>query len=257
MTIETYMNGIMANLFRVERYELGMDGRNGGCDCIGLIIGGIRLAGGKWDGTHGSNWAARYAVKGLNEITNKNMLNIGDMVFKARRPGHEKYDMPERYKSSGDMNDYYHVGVVTSVHPLEITHCTGVTGGIKRDTALGEWMYYGQYIGITEEMSMGAEGSYTVTGGQLKMRSGPGTNYNVIAYIPNGKQVQGAKIDGEPDWIYTKYGKDIGYCMARYLVPVDQNDDGDTITIKNSDWERLNTLNKEMASILSNAIIKG
>lgn len=256
MTIDAYMDGIRANIARVKRYELGMDGRGGGCDCIGLIIGGIRLAGGKWDGTHGSNWAARNAVKQLNETSNKNELHIGDMVFKARGPGHEKYDMPEKYKNSGDLNDYYHVGVVMGVEPLQITHCTGVPGGIKTDSSLGEWKYHGQYIGITEEITLGTEATYAVTGGQLKMRSGPGTNYNVIAYIPNGKQVMGAKIDGEPDWIYTKYGKDIGYCMARYLVPVDQND-GDTITIKNSDWDRLNTLTKEMAAILSNAVIKG
>lgn len=261
MTIEALMDGIRKNIARVKEYKLGMDGTGGQCDCIGLIIGGVRLAGGKWTGTHGSNWAARNAVKNLNQIPDNVMppsavLQVGDMVFKARTPEAASYDLPGKYASSGDMNDYYHVGVVTSVHPLEITHCTSVAGGIKRDTSLGEWMYYGQYIGITEEMSMGAEGSYTVTGGQLKMRTGPGTNYSVISYIPNGKTVQAAQITGEPNWLYVKYGKDVGYCMAKYLVPADTDDD-DTVTISRADWERIQALTKEMTGILSTAIIKG
>lgn len=34
-------------------YKLGHDGSDGTCDCIGLIIGAIRRAGGSWTGTHG------------------------------------------------------------------------------------------------------------------------------------------------------------------------------------------------------------
>lgn len=40
--------------------------------------------------------------------------------------------------------DYYHVGVVTRLSPFEITHCTSVDGGIKRDTKLGKWGYAGE-----------------------------------------------------------------------------------------------------------------
>ena len=40
MTVQTFLTGIVKNARRVKEYRLGMDGRNGQCDCIGLIIGG-------------------------------------------------------------------------------------------------------------------------------------------------------------------------------------------------------------------------
>ncbi|MBQ9632239.1 MAG: hypothetical protein IJV04_04895, partial [Lachnospiraceae bacterium] len=40
-------------------YQLGHSGDDNQCDCIGLIIGAIRRAGGQWRGIHGSNYAAR------------------------------------------------------------------------------------------------------------------------------------------------------------------------------------------------------
>ena len=36
-------------------------------------------------------------------------------------PGQAGYALPERYKKGPDQRDYYHVGVVTAVEPLEIT----------------------------------------------------------------------------------------------------------------------------------------
>ena len=41
-----------------KRREPG-DGSDGYCDCIGLPIGAVRRMGLKWNGIHGSNWAAR------------------------------------------------------------------------------------------------------------------------------------------------------------------------------------------------------
>ena len=43
-------------------YRKGGSGFDGTCDCIGLIIGALALAGFKWPGVHGSNWAARNAM---------------------------------------------------------------------------------------------------------------------------------------------------------------------------------------------------
>ena len=64
-------------------YRLGHDGSDGACDCIGLIIGAIRRAGGKWTGTHSSNWAARNAMDTLHAVTDAGSLQVGQAVFKA------------------------------------------------------------------------------------------------------------------------------------------------------------------------------
>lgn len=69
---------------------------------------------------------------------------LGNLVFKAREPGEDKYDLPSSYKNHPDQRDYYHVGVVTSIDPLVISHCTGVPGGIKKDNKLGAWHYTGK-----------------------------------------------------------------------------------------------------------------
>lgn len=122
-------------------YQLGHDGTDGKCDCIGLIIGAIRRAGGKWTGTHGSNWAARNAMDTLLPVTDAGDLQVGQVVYKAAMPGQSGYNLPDRYKGDADTRDYYHVGVVRSVSPLEIVHCTGP--GIVRDRKMGKWSYAG------------------------------------------------------------------------------------------------------------------
>lgn len=82
----------------------------------------------------------------VRKINKANDLHIGDIVFKAYEPDESGYDLPNRYKPGGayydgDLRDYYHVGVVTSVDPLSITHMTTPT--VKVDTKLGKWGYFG------------------------------------------------------------------------------------------------------------------
>ena len=61
----------------------------------------------------------------FGHIANAGEMFLGEIVYKAREPGEDKYALPARYENSGDLRDYYHVGVVTSVSPLEITKCGG------------------------------------------------------------------------------------------------------------------------------------
>ena len=91
-------------------YKEGRDGSDGTCDCIGLIIGAIRRAGGSWTGIHGSNYAARYEMRELLPVMDAGELNLGEVVYKARMPGEVGYALPERYKNDPDQRDYYHVG---------------------------------------------------------------------------------------------------------------------------------------------------
>lgn len=141
-----FMRAVRANIARVNRYETGGDGSGGGCDCIGLIIGAVRLMGETWTGIHGSNYAARNHTAGLAALTDAAALDVGNLVYKAKEPDELNYKLPSRYANDHDQRDYYHVGIVTAVNPLEITHCTAVKGGIKRDAALGGWNYFGELI---------------------------------------------------------------------------------------------------------------
>ena len=201
-------------------YRLGGDGSDGTCDCIGLIIGAIRRAGGSWTGIHGSNYAARYEMRELLPVTEAGELNLGDVVYKARTPGQAGYALPERYKNDPDQRDYYHVGVVTAVEPLEITHCTGP--GIVRDTKLGRWTYRGRLEKVdydgTEVVETMVQTATVVadSGSKVKMRSKPSTSDGLYWEVPVGALVQVAEVSGE--WAKVRYGDRTGYMMAKFLV---------------------------------------
>ena len=62
MILEAFIAQVEAIAQASPVYRLGGDGSDGTCDCIGLVIGAIRQAGGAWMGTHGSNYAARYEI---------------------------------------------------------------------------------------------------------------------------------------------------------------------------------------------------
>lgn len=253
MTNEQFLEGIQRNVDRIREYKLGMDGRGGQCDCIGLIIGAIRMMGEKWTGTHGSNYAARYEMRNLGEIITAAMLSVGDIVYKAKTPGQSGYALPATYDGHPDRRDYYHVGVVTSVNPLEITHCTSVSGGIKVDKSLGQWQYNGQLKKVQDGVKMSDERSYKVIGGGLRMRSGPDTTYPVVLMIPDGSTVKAAEIAGNSDWVYCKYGGRSGYCMAQYLEPLEESEQPgeESVTIPAAQYEELRTLAEKMVALLN------
>lgn len=200
-------------------YKEGRDGSDGACDCIGLIIGAIRRAGGAWNGIHGSNYAARYEMRELLPVMDAGELNLGDAVYKARMPGEVGYALPERYKNDPDQRDYYHVGVVTAVEPLEITHCTGP--GIVRDTKLGKWTYRGRLEKVAYDSAEGMETMAqtakvtAMSGSTVKMRSKPSTSDGLYWEVPVGAEVQVAEISG--GWAKVRYGDRTGYMMTEFL----------------------------------------
>lgn len=218
------LNGFLGKVQEIANskpsYELGHDGSDGTCDCIGLVIGAIRRAGGSWTGTHGSNYAARYEMRELLPVADAGELCLGDVVYKARTPGQAGYALPERYLSDPDMRDYYHVGVVTGVEPLEITHCT--TPGIVRDARLGKWTYRGrlkkvEYDGTSQEVDTMAQMATVVadSGSTVKMRSKPSTSDGLYWEVPVGAVVQVAEVSG--GWAKVRYGDRTGYMMAEFL----------------------------------------
>lgn len=219
MILEAFIAQVEAIAQASPVYRLGGDGSDGTCDCIGLVIGAIRQAGGAWMGTHGSNYAARYEMRELLPVTDAGELCLGDVVYKARTPGQAGYALPERYKNDPDQRDYYHVGVVTATSPLEITHCTGP--GIVRDTKLGKWAYRGRlekvdYDGAEVVENMVRTATVVAdSGSKVKMRSKPSASDGLYWEVPVGAEVQVAEITG--GWAKVRYGDRTGYMMAAFL----------------------------------------
>ena len=215
ISLNAFLQGIKANTARITHYESGGDGRGGGCDCIGLIIGAVRLAGGTWNGTHGSNYAARSEMTAFGRVSD---LYLGEVVYKAKSPGEAGYDLPERYKSSGDLLDYYHVGVVTNVDPLIITHCTGVPGGIKEDNQPGQWKYGGQLKMVEyQPIEPLYEAVVTaVSGRTVHLRAKPNTQSTILKSVPVGSKVEVLE-EVNADWAKIRYLYYDGYMMRKFL----------------------------------------
>ena len=238
--LQRFLNAVQAIKASRPKYQQPGDGSNGVCDCIGLIIGAIRRIGLKWTGIHGSNYAARRQTIGLSKIKSVSDLKLADYVYKARRPGEAKYNLPGRYKSggsyyNGDLNDYYHVGVVTKLNPLNITHMTSPT--VKVDTALGQWGYHGQIkplieaggttdtssqteieIPVSEPIASSGKKAVVIanSGNFVKMRAQPSTSCRLYEQVPVGATVE--LVQPGEEWAKISYGRHNNwYMMAKFL----------------------------------------
>lgn len=210
-TLTAFLSALDATVAASPSYQLGGDGAGGVCDCIGLIIGSIRRAGGIWSGLHGSNHAARHAVAGLSPITSASELAVGEAVFKARQPDDPAYALPARYADDPDPRDYYHVGVVRSVAPLRIVHCT--TPGIVTDTALGRWAWHGRLTAITDVPAKTATVT-AATGSTVNLRSSP--DGSLLARIPVGATATILSLDGQ--WAHIQANGRTGWMQTRFLT---------------------------------------
>ena len=210
-------------------YREGGDGSDGTCDCIGLIMGAL---GGKFE-MHSTNWFARYQTFGMEPINHDRYEHeVGDILYKARNPSNPKYDLHERYVTgryaTGDLTDYYHVGVVTNVAPLEITHCTstGNVNGIAYDSTADTWTHVGILENVDYDGPQADDGTpaanglavvYSENGDPVRMRSKPTTDggYNTVAKVPPGAPVEILEQAGE--WATVRWNGLRGYMMSKYL----------------------------------------
>ena len=264
-TLSAFLSAVDAIQAEQPTYRLGGKAEDGTCDCIGLIIGALNRCGIKWPGIHGSNWAARNAMAWLLPVSDASDLTVGDIVYKARRPGETGYSLPERYAADPDRCDYYHVGVVRSVSPLRIVHCTS-PGGVITDTKLGKWAYRGGLSLIGEADGAGKEetGMETATvtaesGSTVNLRREP--HGALVDRVPVGSVVQVMQVTGEPgaQWAQVAYSGKAGWMDVAFLrmeggteSTESADDDGEMVTLRVP-----RTAAEQLMSVLSDALGRG
>lgn len=236
MTYTELVTRFMAKIDQIynsnpKRREPG-DGSDGYCDCIGLIIGAIRRLGYKWNGIHGSNYAARYETENLKPITSQSELKVGDIVYKSVPKGHSNWSLPSRYFAggkyyNGDLRDYYHVGVVASTNPFRIKHMSSKMTTDTKVNTYYPWNYFGQSRILvnaaskdpaptpTPEPSIKKAIVVAQKGGTVNMRSGPSKKNRIMVQIKLGETVTIDK-PGE-EWAQITYNKFTGYMMSEFL----------------------------------------
>lgn len=230
MTNTAFVERVNAIAAKSPTYREGGDGSDGTCDCIGLVMGALN----KEYPMHSTNYFERYEVGPLASVDDwdENELEVGTLVFKARSPGNPRYDLHERYKpggryDTGDMTDYYHVGVVTNTVPFTITHCTSSNdvNGIDYDNSLTGWTHIALIAGMEfgdDDVPGAATESYDLAvvysedGESVRMRSKPSTEgYNTIVKVPSGAQVE--VLESTNEWSTVRWNNQRGYMMSRYL----------------------------------------
>ena len=229
MEVNNFIKNVQQIVDSNPTYRTGGDGSDGTCDCIGLIMGALS---GKFD-MHSTNWFARYQTFGLEPINHDRYEpEVGDILYKARNPGNPKYNLNERYVTgryaTGDLTDYYHVGVVTNVAPLEITHCTSTdnVNGIAYDSTADTWSHVGILKNVDYDDPQVDDETHEAhdlavvwqeDGETVRMRSKPTTDgeYNTVAKVPHGAPVEILEQAGE--WATVRWNGLRGYMMSKYL----------------------------------------
>lgn len=236
---EDFLQKVHEIAARPLTYRTGGRGADGTCDCIGLIMGAMmELGHAKYD-LHSSNYFARYQMESVVPAE-PNDLSAGTIVYKARA---NTQQLNERYQPgggyyTGDLLDYYHVGVVESTEPLVIVHCTeyGNVNGITRDYSAKGWTHAGTLKGIgmketneTEEGPMSAKAIVIAqSGDDVNMRVRPNIKGGLVIRVPVGAGVQlmeTAKNDAGEEWSLIHYGGYNGYMMSKFLKRAADDED--------------------------------
>ena len=228
ISIDKYIEGIESIYVENPDYKLGHDGSDGYCDCIGMCKGAIRRAGGNASGLSGTNFAARNTILNLEKIPSASVLTVGTVVLKGRQPGSSGYSLPDQYKSGSDLTDYYHIGTVTKVDPLEITHMTSPKA--KKDKKLGTWNYYGWLPQVENDSpEPGPEPEpdppepveqiavvVAENGKPVNLRKAPYITAALVDRVPVGETV--TILEYGDDWCKVKWTWKVGYMMTKFLA---------------------------------------
>ena len=258
---EKFVEGVNSIYVEQPAYELGHDGSDGKCDCIGMPRGALEREGvANVTNMRGTNQAARKTILDLQEIIGTPQLKLGDVVLKVRDKDDKNMPLPDRYRKGGadysakwGETNFTHIGTVTKTNPLEITHMTSPTA--QKDTKLGKWAYFGRLPWVekgaepepdpeTEWATVWAESGSTV-----KMRAKPSTKCKLYWDVPIGSQVM--LMEPGDTWSRIIWAGQEGYMMSRFIYTEDNASERYTVTITGLTRKQADELCKNWESATS------
>lgn len=240
---EKYIEGVNSIYDEQPEYRTGGDGSDGTCDCIGMCRGALEREGVTGiTNMRGTNQAARKTIEDLRAVGSVKDLRLGDVVLKTRDKDDKTMPLPDRYRKGGADYDpkwgetnFTHIGSVTGVNPLEITHMTSPTA--KKDTSLGNWKYSGSLPWVEHGADPGPSPEPTLVpvtewatvtaekGESVKMRAKPSASCRLYWDVPVGSSVmvleRDAGTSGGETWSRIRWAGQDGYMMQRFLLFAD------------------------------------
>lgn len=186
----------------------------GGIDCSGAFVYAYRQFGQRI--YHGSNRIIRVYCRDVQPVNGMEGLKPGMAIFRSRkdtsrmkaeyRPGGRYYDpaLPE---------DFYHVGLIVSVSPLQIVNATSPKARI--DTSLRRWSHAGYLKAVEYGETVTAVVS-AESGGSVNLRKTPDKRSPVLARVPLGQTVTLLPFEDE-QWHRVRWQSKTGYMMKEFL----------------------------------------
>ena len=185
---------------------------------------------------HGSNKIARSYIKEILPISE---AKPGMAALKRRKPGDDYYDLPDKYKPggaayNGDLNDYYHVGLVDE-DPRYVLNAQSESTGFQRSPISQNWFGVGYLNDVQYDSNTDTPTNPIETGGNNKVGSatvvkpaGAGGTYvhfrktasagaPVVDDAPFGATVEVLDTDSNSAWYKIKYKGKTGWMMRKFL----------------------------------------
>lgn len=199
----------------------GSNNQNG-IDCSGAFVFAYKQYG--LSIYHGSNRIIRVYCHDVFQIQSPGQLKVGMAVFKARS---DLGAMSDAYKPGGQYFDpalpfdYYHIGLVTNVNPLQIIHAT--TPKAKMDTGLSNWSMAGYLnqvdYGTVPKPEPAPSQAVTVapSGSTVNLRSGPSKSNPIVERVPLHVTVDVLSVFNDV-WWQVRYQGTVGYMMREFLA---------------------------------------
>ena len=199
----------------------GSNDRNG-IDCSGAFVYAYKQYGKSI--YHGSNRIARTEVGELLPISS---AQPGMAAFKHRKPGADYYALPDGYKPggkyyNGDMNDYYHIGLVG--RDGKILNARNEKDGFVASPVSQGWSHVAYLNQVEYENAESEEPEMADTaivrassGSTVKMRGKPDTGYNLYWDVPIGSTVTVLARNNPEGWSRVSWNGRAGYMMNNFL----------------------------------------
>ena len=199
-------------------------------DCSGAFVDAYRIHGQSI--YHGSNRIAREYVDSLVPTSE---AKPGYAVFKVRKPGETNYALPDEYKNggshyNGDLNDYYHIGLLDA-YGENVINAQSTSKGFTK-TSLSTWQFAGKLKAVQyDESGIGNQADdiplycAIVTadeGKSVRMRKNPSTSSSVIEDVSVGETVD--VMDVMDGWSEITYHGNHGYMMSKFLREIKPDD---------------------------------
>lgn len=209
--------------------------KRGEADCAGAFAWAYRQHGHSI--YHGSNRIAREEIERLCPVGSVRVVP-GMAAFKRRIPGDKGYSLPSSYQPggshfNGDLNDYYHIGLVDE-DTARVLNAQSASTGFVASPISQNW----SHVGYLRQVDYGADAQMDIpeaepagqaemtssrtavtvasSGGTVNLRAAAQLSAKLVDRIPLGETVtlRGPELSG---WYPVRWGKKEGYVMADYL----------------------------------------